>query len=157
MVLALLWLASIFVAVVLTDMIRQDSASGEHLADAPAGAGLHQHSGERLDGGQDRERSSEPRGSRQPLGEHYIVLESVNRYSAQAEAEFRRRQDSHNRQVEERGTIPPWFGVRRPASGGLQYIYGMTEEGLIGIPKNDQTLRYLELLRHRFPDAAFRP
>ena len=158
MMLAVLWLASIGVAVALTDAARRGATPAEDLTEVPSGDGMQDRHDAAVivDSGRREPRTNE-RAIRQPLGDYYIIIQSVSRYSAEAEERFRNLQASHNQQAENSGRLAPWFGIRRPASGGLQYIYGEVAEGVIGIPRNDQTEGYLDLIRRTHDDARFLP
>lgn len=100
------------------------------------------------------------RGSQQgaqPLGDHVLVLESYARYSASGEQRFVEIAERYNamaREFADRG-YQPWFGVRRPSSGGLQLVFGALDGNVFGIPDDDALAKKMfdEMRSSRFPTA----
>ncbi|TVR44704.1 MAG: hypothetical protein EA402_06380 [Planctomycetota bacterium] len=92
-----------------------------------------------------------------PLGDHVLVLESAARFSAAGAERFQLLADRYNElalEFADRG-FQPWFGVRRPASGGLQLVFGALGDDVFGVARDDPlSERMFEDLRgSRFPSA----
>ena len=50
----------------------------------------------------------------------------------------------------------PWFGVRKPRSGGVQLVFGALAEGVFGIPRNDALGNKMEKdMKGPFPTAIW--
>ncbi|MFW5752835.1 MAG: hypothetical protein ACOCYV_02160 [Planctomycetota bacterium] len=96
----------------------------------------------------------------EPLGDHVIVLRSVGSYSDNGFEEFAQAAERNNQAVRERyrDKLQPWFGARRPESGGLQFVYGYLGNGVYGIPgKEDEQMReQFKLLASKFDGANWK-
>jgi len=70
-------------------------------------------------------------------GGHVLVLTSVARANADDEQRFTNDARRLNQYAEQnlRGGYKPWFGVRKPSSGGLQLVFGIVN-GQVGIDKD---------------------
>jgi hypothetical protein len=85
-----------------------------------------------------------------------LVLRSEARISDSTRQEFEGLADKFNSAAAEHASLGyrPWFGVRQPASGGIQFVFGKAD-GQFGIPKADDLGKrmYTEMRKSRFPDA----
>ncbi|TVR08607.1 MAG: hypothetical protein EA401_13705 [Planctomycetota bacterium] len=95
--------------------------------------------------------------SRQPLGNHVLVLESVNRASRAGQERFQEIADRYNAIAEDHidQGFQPWFGVRRTSAGGLQLVFGHLGGDTFGIPNDNDLARkmFQQMRESRFPDA----
>ncbi len=166
-VIAALWVLTIGVAF----MLGRANPPGK--PDQPPGgnpealaANDTQHSGANADvfdsdfGAVDENQSNGSRQRPETLGDHVIVLRSVGSYSDSGYEEFAQAAERNNQAVRERyrGKLQPWFGARRPESGGLQFVYGYLGNGVYGIPGADdeQMKAQFELLSGKFDGAYWK-
>lgn len=95
--------------------------------------------------------------SRQPLGNHVLVLESVNRASRAGQERFQEIADRYNAIADEHADqgFQPWFGVRRTSAGGLQLVFGHLGGDVFGIANDDDLAQkmFKQMRDSRFPDA----
>jgi len=87
-------------------------------------------------------------------GTEVLLLESVGRFSSDAQAAFQAKAERYNASARN-GGIDPLFGVRRPRSGGLQFVYGKIGTGF-GIRSDDaRGERIHRALASKFPERRW--
>ena len=82
----------------------------------------------------------------QATGDHVLVLESYTKITPermQRMQDLAARYNSMARKYANDG-YQPWFGVRKPRSGGVQLVFGALTEGVFGIPRNDALGKKME-------------
>lgn len=168
LMLAVLFVASVVGAYALGSSGPQPSAGG--LGPAPGEAGsrdaqtIAQQREQQREQSTTRTTASVPIGTTprsapavQPRGDHVLVLESLPRYSAPAAERFQAVADRYNEMAREFAAdgYQPWFGVRRPSSGGLQLVFGALADDVFGVPDNDALAQkmFTDLRAARFPTA----
>jgi hypothetical protein len=75
-----------------------------------------------------------------PLGDYLLILTSVPSANGETERSYQDRASQLNdimlKNSAKRGW-KPYFGVRRPSSGGLQLVFGQVGEGVYGINRQE--------------------
>jgi hypothetical protein len=125
--LIVLWIASCVLCFVLGQHERERRAPAAAAAFAAGDAG-HRDAP-----------ADPPKTAIKPLGEHLLVLTSENAFTPELERMYRDRADQLNDIMNKNASRgwKPYFGVRRPTSGGLQLVFGEVAEGVYGVNKKD--------------------
>lgn len=123
MLLVVIWLISMALMFVLGQHWR--SSGGAGLAPGPAGS---------------RETANAPVAPGKRQGDWALVLtsfpNSTKEHESYCEAEARRLNDAMRQPQNLARGWKPFFGVRKPANGGIELVYGLVD-GVWGIDKND--------------------
>jgi hypothetical protein len=133
--LAVFWIACCLVFFVL------GTHSGDHRGDNP---------GEGIAAGiaGDRKHASDDTAATRPLGDSVLVLNSVPTWSQEAENNFQAEVADLNAIMVKNTSRgwKPWFGIRRPANGELELVFGEVAPNIYGVNQQDY-LEFAELLK----------
>ena len=93
-----------------------------------------------------------------PTGDYVLVLESYTQITSDRIQRMQGTAKGYNELASQHASdgYKPWFGVRKPKTGGLQLVFGALDQNVFGISKTDALAQRMEkAMRKRFPTAIW--